>query len=719
MRNSVPDGATGIPAVVHPVDVLGWVGLDVLGWIGVDVLGWIGVDLPLEEHVFIFAIAIIAFLVGPLVVRRLGQPGIVGIVLIGALVGPNALGLLDESDAIVLLGNVGLIYLLFTVGIELNLRGFSRAPENAAIFGIASFGLPFVAGTVLGVWLLGFSPWAAMLLAAVFASHTLLAYPIANRLGITQNRAVTAVFGGLLFTDTLALVVLAIVLGAVDGGLTLELFVQVFGSLVVLFLGIWLVVPPIARWFFQNLSEESYFEFLFALAVLFVAASMAEALEIAPILGAFVAGLALNRLVPRGGTLMNRIEFVGNALFIPFFLLYVGMLVDASVILDGWRTLQVATFIIGTMLVTKWIAAWGVGRVQGYDATEREVIFGLSVGQAAAALAITLIGYEQGLFGTHVLNAVVLMLLVTAVLSPWLTERAGQRLVIGTEVEPGEDEVADHRILVPLSTDADRQERLLELAFVLKDRWGVEPVHALTVVQPQWRGDTETHVAEVEAGHENVVELGSAAEIEIVPQTRVNHNVASGIVRGALEVRADLILIGWDAARSFRQRMFGGIIDQVLDRTRLPVLVSRLGHPINTTDHIYIVFPHGIDHHEGFYEGLYLVKRIAASLGASVTGIVVEGSTHQYERLFELVEPEAPAEFERVSSWRELLSTLEERTESDDLVVGLSPRAGGVGWHDELGALPSQLTELPPHSFIMCYPREGEPEYDAQFLKFT
>ncbi|MDL5362712.1 cation:proton antiporter [Halalkalicoccus sp. NIPERK01] len=672
--------------------------------------------LPVEEPVVVFTLALAVFLVAPLVIRRAGLPGIVGVVLVGALIGPNGLGILSLTSAIELLGNVGLVYLLFTVGLELDLRGFSKAPENAALFGLTSFSLPFVVGTALGISVLGLSVPASALLAAVFASHTLLAYPVANHLDITKNRAVTAVFGGILFTDTLALVVLALVMGSLDGGLTPLLVAQVLGSLVVLFAGVWFVVPPIARWFFQNLSEESYFEFLFVATVLFAAGSLAEVLGLASILGAFVAGLALNRLVPRGGTLMNRIEFFGNAFFIPFFLLYVGMLVDPGVILDGPRTLQVAAVVLGTMFATKWVAAWVVSRVQGYDANERGVIYGLSVGQAAAALAITLIGFEAGLFGADVLNAVVLMMLVATVVSPWWTERAGQRLARETAVEPDEGDDLDPRILLPLSADAERRQRLLEFAFVLKEADAVEPIHLLTVVQPT-SGETEERVAQVERDLERAAAFGGAAEVPVASETRVNHNIASGIVRGSVETRADLILMGWDANVSFGRRVFGDIIDQILRRTTIPVLVSRLGHPINTTERVFLVLPDGIDHHEGFYEAVHVVKRLASKLGTPVTVLVMEGETHQYERLFGMVEHEVDTEF-RTTRWGGLLETLENRAGADDLIVTLSAREGEVGWHSELAELPGRLVELPPRSFVMIYPRHGEPEYAARFLRF-
>ncbi len=674
-------------------------------------------SLPIEEPVIVFALALTTFLVAPMLIERAGLPGIVGIVLVGAALGPNGTGVLAQTDAIVLLGNVGLVYLLFTVGLELDLRGFVAAPENAALFGLTSFFLPFGIGSAVGVYVLGLDVWASLLLAAVFSSHTLLAYPVVNRLDVTKNRAVTAVFGGILFTDTLALVVLAIVLGQADGELTLGLFGQVFGAIVVLFAGTWFLLPPVARWFFRNTSQESYFEFLFVAAAIFAAASFAEVLGLSDILGAFVAGIALNRLVSRGGTLVNRIEFVGNALFVPFFLLYVGMLVDPGVILDGPRTLIVAGAIIGVMFVTKVAAAGVVSVIQGYDRDEFGVITGLSVGQAAAALAITLVGFDAGLFGSDVLNAVVLMMLVAAVVSPWLTERYATRLALGGDVEPGETGEFDPRILLPLSMDADRQRPLLELAFTLKDEMAESPVHLLTVVQPDGSGGEEAVVAEAEESLDAAAEIADAAEVPVRTETRVNHSIASGIVRASTETRAEFILMGWDARRSLSNRAFGSIIDQVLGRTSVPVLVSRLGHPINTTERIFVVTPPGVDHHEGFYESVHVVKRLAEKLGAELHIYVVEENPRQYERLFGMVDPELEGEFEGVEDWSTLESLLRERTDADDLVMPISPRQGSVGWDPHLATLPRTLAELPPHSFIVVTPRQGEPGYAARFLK--
>ena len=674
--------------------------------------------VPITEPVLVFALAMMAFLIGPLAIRRAGLPGIVGILLFGVALGPGGAGIVEHVDAIQLLGTVGLVYLLFTVGLELDVRGLKADPAAATVFGLASFGFTFLVGIAACIYLLGLGTWAAVLLSAVFASHTLLSYPIVNQYGITDNDAVTAVFGGILFTDTLALIVLAIAVGAVDGGLTVGLLVSVAVSLAILFGAVLLTVKPVSRWFFRTFNEESYFEFLFVMVVIFSAAALAELLDLSPILGAFAAGLALNQLIPDGGPLRNRIEFVGNAFFIPFFLIHVGMLVDLRALFDGVYTLFVAGTITGVMFLTKGVSATAVGRLRGYDTNEIGTVFGLSIGQAAAALAITLVGFDVGLFGDAILNAVVLMLLLSAVLSPIVTERYGKALALSREIGDGDGQLEDPNVMLALSHDAERQRRLVELAFLLKADDSTEPLHLLSVIQPTDDGKTEEAVAVRQAELDALTEIGDEAEIPIGAETRVSRNVASGIVRGSLEVQADMVLMGWDAQRSIRNRIFGTIIDRVLELTRLPVLIARLGHPVNTTRQIHLVLPVGIEHHEGFFEAVHFAKRTADKLGAAVSVVPVGRTDHQFERLYELVDPDVGATFDPVPGWTALDEQLGERADSDDLVVVISPRQGDLGWDPALKTLPGTLSSLEPASFVLIHPRQGDPQYDRQFLRF-
>lgn len=671
-------------------------------------------SLPIEEPVAVFGLALAVFLIAPILIERLGLPGIVGIVLAGIAIGPDGLGLIEHGDAIQLLGAVGLVYLLFVVGLDLDLQRFFNDPQDAALFGLASFLLPLAVGTGVGIAILELDAWAALLLAAVFSSHTLLAYPVIDRLGLSKNPAVSAAFAGILFSDTLSLVILVVVIAAVDGGLSLGIVGEIGLSLLILFGGIWVVVPRIARWFFRNVTQESYFEFLFVVTLVFLGAGLAEGLGLAAILGAFLVGLALSQEVTAGGPLMNRLEFVGNALFVPFFLLDVGMRVDLGVVFDGIETVAIAGVIIVTMVLMKAVAAGGVSLIQGYSRSEFGVLTGLTVGQAAAALAITLVAVEEGLFDETILNAVVLLVLVSAIASPWLTRHFGQQLVQSQEVGELDREPFDPVVLLPLSHYSEYQRRLVELAFALKEVPATTPVHLLRVMSPE---ASDSDLAQAEVDLEETAEFGDAAEVDVEVQTRINHNVASAIIRANAETRSDLVLMGWDATQSLGGRVFGTIIDQVRRRCTDPVLVSRLGQPINTSERVILVLPPGVNYNEGFYEGVFLAKRLTENMGVELEVWTVGGSADQFERLVDMVQPEMPFEVNAIDDWPGLLDAMRDDTDENDLIVALKPREGTSGWRRELQRLPRTLARMPPASFIVITPRRGEPERGTTYLR--
>ncbi|WP_263019638.1 cation:proton antiporter [Natronobiforma cellulositropha] len=665
----------------------------------------------------------VVFLVAPLVLQRYRLPGIVGIILVGAAVGPNGLGLLERGETIQLLGEVGLIYLLFIAGLEINLNQFVEYRNRSIVFGLLTFLIPQAVGTAVGVAVLGLTFPAALLFASIFASHTLLAYPVVSRLGIAKNEAMTTTIGGTILTDTLALLVLAVVIASTEGDLDGAFWFQLSLGLAVFFVGVWLVVPRLGRWFFRVHSEESYFEFLFVMAILFIAAFAAEMAGVEHIIGAFLAGLALNRLIPESGPLMNRIQFVGNALFIPFFLLSVGMLVDVWVLADGTETLVVALTLIVLVIVTKLAAAWVTGWLYDYSSDEVLGMFGLSVGQAAAALAIVLIAFESSLPGfagnQHMINGVVLMILVVSLLSPAVVERAGSAIVRARAHETYDPSDSPQRILVPTSRESRYRESLLDLALAVRDERSSEPIHALSVVRPRGGIQTEADVADAEALLEEMETYAAGAEVPIVGHTRVNHNVASGIVRSSVENRISTIVIGWDGARSRAQHVFGHTIDQVLNRTSQLTLVGRVREPINTTTRIVLILPPGIEHNPGIYETVHTVKHLSEQTGASIHGVVVGGDPEAFDRSFDLVEPEVPSSFESVPDWDALRSKLRRTVRTGDFVVCTSARRDDPGWHPELQRLPKHVSRLTAGNFVIVYPAGEERVDDRRFLRLS
>ena len=672
-------------------------------------------SFPVEDSILVFGLAMTVFLVAPLLLDRYRLPGIIGVIVVGAAIGPNGLGVLERGETIVLLGEVGIVYLMFVAGLEINLAQFIAYRDRSAVFGLLSFLVPQAAGTVVGYYLLDLSVGAASLFAAIFASHTLLAYPIVSRLGIAKTESVTATIGGTIVTDTLALLVLAVVIAGETGTLGPAFWLSLGGRLAAFFVGVWLLVPRLGEWFFRTVDQESYFEFLFVMAVLFGCAYLAELAGVEYIVGAFLAGLVLNRLIPESGTLMNRIEFVGNALFIPFFLFSVGMLVDVRVLTEGVETLSIAVAFLVLLFPTKYAAAWLTARLYGYSPDETMTMFGLSLGQAAAALAIVLIGYEADLFGEAMLNATVLMILVVSVASPAIVDRYGRGVARASERTEYDPRTAPQRIMVPFSRDSRYSERLLDLALLVRDPAADQPLYSLSVARPGT--DAEADVAALESRLEDTEAYAAGAEVPLESRTRVDADVASGIVRATLENRITTLVIGWDGEPR-DQRVFGHVIDRVLVRTRQLVLVSRVRRPLNTTDEVAVVLPPGIDRNEGFSEAVHTVERLAEQVGAPVRGLVVNDDPERFEQLFALIEPDVPATFDRVDGWDALEERLREDVDETSLVVPMSARRGTAGWQPPLRTLPTTVARVTDGNFVVIYPAVGERGDDRQFLEF-
>ena len=377
--------------------------------------------VPLTDPVAVFLTILAIMLIAPLLFEKLQLPGIVGLILAGVLVGPNVLGLLERDDTIVLLGTVGLLFLMFLAGLETSLDDFRDNADKAFIFGIATFIVPMLLG-IIAMSLLGYGFLAAVLVASTFASHTLIALPILSKLGIMQTRSVKATLGATLITNVIALLVLAVVLKAYGGTLTLGFWFFLIPALTLYtFATLW-GVPKLGRWFFRRFGHDESAEFTFVLATLFVVSYVANLIEIEPIIGAFLAGIAITQLIPQLSPLMNRIQFIGNTLFVPFFLISVGMLIDPLILIRQPQSLLIASVIVIVEVLSKFIAAWGSGKVFGLKFPGIMVMFGLTTAQAASTLAAATVAFEVGLVDQLTVNGIVAMILVTCIASPWITE---------------------------------------------------------------------------------------------------------------------------------------------------------------------------------------------------------------------------------------------------------------------------------------------------------
>ncbi len=659
--------------------------------------------IPFEDPVLIFALVMLMILLAPMVFKKMKIPGIVGLILAGTVVGPGMLGLIERDFTIELLGTVGLLYLMFMAGLSIDLNRFEKLKEKSVGFGLLSFLFPQLAAIYVGMELLDYSLSTSLLLGSIVGSHTLLAYPIAERLGITKSTGVTMSMGGTLVTDTLSLGVLAVVAGSVGDDLGAGYWVGFATSVGIFVAAALIILPRLGRWFFRNIQYENNIDFVFMVAVLFTTAFFAELAGLAPIIGAFMAGLLLNRLVPDSGTLMSRIQFVGNALFIPFFLISVGMLVDIAVLgsLEVWIKAIIFSLLV---FFGKGLAALVAKIIFKFSNEEGFVVYGLTTPQSAATLAVTLVGFELGFFDTIAVNAVVIMILITCLIGPWLVEKYGRVVAIQEDEKPYSPADAPQRILVPLA-NPETSDLLMDIAFMVRDNKSGQPIYPLTVARDG--SNVEENVARGEKMLSHAVIHAAAADVPVTPVTRVDLNVSKGIARAVEEQRITNIVIGWNGEVSTRRRIFGSILDQLLSVVDEMVMVCKIEKPINTFERLIVAIPPFSALEVGFPGTIRSIKLMADQMGVDL--VVV--STHEREQIVkskvEKIKPDLDINYKTIDLWSDLPGWLDQNKDINDMFLLVSAREGTLSWRPGLDRLPRVIAQKYPElSFITIYSSE-------------
>jgi Kef-type K+ transport system membrane component KefB/nucleotide-binding universal stress UspA family protein len=662
------------------------------------------VILPVEDPILIFTLIVIVILFTPIVFRKLNIPGIVGLILAGVILGPHGFNVLMRDSSIILFGTVGLLYIMFLSGLEMNLEEFRKKIHKSIIFGLLTFIIPQGMGTLIAYYLLDFSLPSSVLLASMFASHTLLAYPIISKLGLTKSEAATVTFGGTLITNILALLVLSVIVAMTEGELNrqfwilLGLYSTIFGILI--FAGI----PRISSWFFKNFEGEGVSHYLFVLAVIFGSSFLAGVFRLEPIIGAFVAGLALNRMIPRTSPLMNRIEFVGNTLFIPFFLIGTGMIVDVGILFRDVDAIIIAAAMITIATSAKWLAAFITQQAFRFSADERNMIFGLSNAQAASTLAAVVIGYNIGLFNESILNGTILMILVTCLISSFVTDRAGRRMAITEKYrEPVLNEYHE-RILVPISNPSTIG-KLMDLAFFIKRPNSPEPVYPLSVI-PEKGGQDEITGRLLASTKmlQAAIEHGLSVDNPVQLISRVDLNVASGIIRACQELIITDVVIGWNGQPGTRERIFGSILDTVVQKIPLTILVYKPLAPLNTIQNIFLVAPGNAEYEKGFDKWISKVTHISDETKAPVRfyGTLKTMTAIKIRMLdLQITKKMQFNEFEKWSQFSDLSSAITE----NDLLIVISGRYGSVSYTKHHDVIPKLLGKyFQSQSFIILFP---------------
>lgn len=663
--------------------------------------------LPLGNPVLVFALILIIILVAPILLRKLGIPGIIGLILSGVIIGPNGFNILEKNSAIDLFSTIGLLYIMFIAGIELDLAEFKANRNKSYLFGFLTFILPLTIGFPVCYYFLQYDFNASFLTASMFATHTLVAYPIVSRFGVSNNQAVAITVGGTILTDTAVLIILAIILGNSQGSLDKDFFIRM-GILVVIFVFVmFYLVPRIAKWFFQKLESEKYAHYIFVLAVVFFAAFMAETAGLEPIIGAFMAGLALNRLIPHSSALMNRIEFIGQSLFIPFFLISVGMIVDVNVIASGPQALIIAATLSVVALIGKWAAAFATQKVYHYSVAQRQLIFGLSSSHAAATLAVIIVGYKAGILDDNILNGTIILILVTCIVASFATEKASKKIVIASAgnkfSQISQRNLTGEHILIPIA-NVQNMGKLLEFGYLIKEKKSANPVSLLSVVPNDKEADL--NVLHQRAMLEKFVSQASASEVKVNILTAIDHNAASGIARTSKEVMADIIILGWPQKTNFLSKIIGEKVESIINTVDKNLFISFFGNPLVTLKRILVITPPFAERENGFETWLRKLARLAQELSIPVFHYGHESTRDAMQRILKRRNSNISFQYRNFHHWEDYI-TLSIEILPDDLLVLVSARRGSVSYSSMFDQISLRLEKhYEANSKIIIYPQQ-------------
>jgi hypothetical protein len=538
----------------------------------------------------------------------------------------------------------------------------------------------------------------------MLGSHTLLAYPIASKLGISKSRSTTITVGGTIVADLLSLLVLAVIADSARGQLNSAFWIRLGLSMAVYVFAIVWGLPRLGRWFFRNVQSEGVSQYIFVLAAVFATAFLAEVAGLEPIIGAFLAGLVLNRLIPHSSPLMNRIEFVGNALFIPFFLISVGMLVDLRVLVKGLDAWIVAITMIVIANAGKWLAAFFTQKLFNYSVEERNVIFGLSNARAAATLTAVLIGYDLGILNENVLNGTILMILVTCVISSLVVEKAGRKLAIVESQQMPDISTSPNRILVPISNPATI-EHLIDFAILIKEPHSPEPIFPLAVVKDA--EDTDAQLIASQKMLQKAILHASATENAVQLVSRIDINIASGILRAIRELMITEVVIGWNGKVTARERMFGSILDNLLEESQQMIMVCKILHPLNTMERVVVAVTPNAEKEKGFFGWINNIRVVARQIGTNVHFLSTVNTAAALQSILNNSKPTVQATYKTFDDW-EGFSDLAKEITTNDLFIVVSARQETVSYHNLLDRVPKRLArDFDKISFVIVYPQQS------------
>ena len=677
--------------------------------------------LPLADPVLKFLLILLIILAAPLLLNKLRIPHLLGLIIAGAIIGPHGFNLVLRDSSIILSGTAGLLYIMFLAGLEIDMADFKRNSTKSLAFGMYTFLIPMILGTVVGIWVLRFNVLTSVLLASMFASHTLIAYPIISKLGISKNKAVSITVGGTMITDTLALLVLTIIVGMATGQVNdmfwirLGVFILIF-ALIVLF-----GFPFIGRWFFKHVHD-NISQYIFVLVMVFLGSFLAQVAGMEAIIGAFLSGLALNRLIPQSSPLMNRVEFVGNAIFIPFFLLGVGMLIDYRTFFTSFETIKVGLIMIIVATAAKYIAAWMTQKTFHLSTDQRSVIFGLSNAQAAATLAAVMVGYNVitgtdangepiRLLNESVLNGTILMILVTCTIASFAAQKGAHNIAAQDISDKEENKKESEHILIPVSNE-ETVEELVNLSLAIKSPQNKNGLFALKVIDNHH--SDEKALKQSRRVLQTAVNTAAATDTRMKDLLRYDLSVSNAIASVVKEREITDLVVGLHKEKDIPAAFLGHIVESVLAESSVSTFIYKPAQPISTVRRDLIIIPELAEKEIGFNQIIFRLRNVTQNTGAATVFYGSEATLNALKKL--LAKKSGEASYIEFNDWDDFLIVFRDIKPDDTMWIILS-RKEGLSYAPAMARIPKYLNKyFQANSFVLAYPVQAGMNEGTRYL---
>lgn len=649
---------------------------------------------PITDPTLIFFVVLLIILLAPIIMGKLRIPHIIGMVLAGVVVGKYGLNILVRDNSFELFGRVGLYYIMFLAALEMDMESIRKNRNRLLIFALLTFTVPLLLTYFMGIHLLNYGITASLLLGCIMASNTLVAYPIVSRYGLQRKPSVTLSVGSSIISLIFSLIMLAAIVASNKGEGSIGFWLFFVSKFVIYCAAAIFLLPRLTRWFLRRYSD-AVMQFIFVLASLFLCAALSAAIGLEGIFGAFLSGLILNRYIPSVSPLKNRLEFIGNAVFIPYFLIGVGMLINVRLLFTGggilWAVICITLF--GTL--GKAIAAYAACFGFRMPISSGHMMFGMTSAHAAGAIAMVMVGMnllgEDGapLVSAQMLNAVIVMILFTCIISSVITEQSAQRIILRDKELPVEAhrKANDQRILVPVKYP-EYAEQLMNMAILMLNRKQTRGLVALNVVY-----DGEHMHRNMEQGNrllEQMTQYCAGSDIQIQTQTRIAANIANGIKHAFKEFQATEILIGMHTHKEVSTKFWGEFHQSLFNGLNQQITMARLAQPLNTIRRIQVAVPSRAEFEPGFYRWLERLSRIAGNLECRIQ---FHGRTETLSLVNEYIKnrhPQVRADYSNMDHWNEL-PKLANDVADDHLFVIVTARKGTVSYKNALEYLPDEI----------------------------